>query len=119
MKQRCTYALGRYAAANSHIAELTARVLQHGVNYGMWTILTLFLILIASVRNHRDADAYCVALLLSPYGMHTHSLLRGIESPALTWQVLIYSCNLRNRWRFRHIPGPIPAWLGGNLHQVS
>ena len=34
-------------------------------------------------------------------------------------QVLIYSFNLRNRWRFRHVPGPTPAWLGGNLRKVS
>ncbi|KAL3159373.1 hypothetical protein ABBQ38_009804 [Trebouxia sp. C0009 RCD-2024] len=33
--------------------------------------------------------------------------------------VLIYGCNLRNRWRFRHIPGPTPSWLGGNLKQLN
>lgn len=40
-------------------------------------------------------------------------------SDASALQVLIYSSNLRNRWRFRHVPGPTPAWLGGNLRQVS
>mmetsp|Transcript_28518 Transcript_28518/g.73237 ORF Transcript_28518/g.73237 Transcript_28518/m.73237 type:complete len:527 (+) Transcript_28518:1112-2692(+) len=31
----------------------------------------------------------------------------------------LYGLNLVQRWRFRHLPGPKPAWLLGNLKDVS
>ena len=86
--------------------------------YGMCTVLALIIILVASVKHHRNSHFSCVATALST-GMHMHGPFRDFTSAALAWQVLIYSFNLRNRWRFRHVPGPTPAWFGGNLPQVS
>ena len=31
----------------------------------------------------------------------------------------LYGLNLARRWRVRHIPGPRPAWLLGNVPQMS
>ena len=33
-------------------------------------------------------------------------------------QIVVYGFNIYQRWRFRHLPGPRPTWLGGNLDQV-
>mmetsp|Transcript_3835 Transcript_3835/g.7030 ORF Transcript_3835/g.7030 Transcript_3835/m.7030 type:complete len:98 (-) Transcript_3835:324-617(-) len=33
--------------------------------------------------------------------------------------VYIYGLNLVSRWRFRHLPGPKPRWLVGNLFDFT
>lgn len=38
---------------------------------------------------------------------------------ALVFGVVFYGFNLRNRWRYRHIPGPAPTWLLGNMREVG
>ncbi|KAL0023003.1 hypothetical protein WJX79_005828 [Trebouxia sp. C0005] len=34
-------------------------------------------------------------------------------------QVIVYGCNLPARWRYRHVPGPRPSWLGGSLDKLN
>lgn len=41
------------------------------------------------------------------------------RSLAIFMQVYVYGLNLKARWRLRHIPGPRPSWLLGNLRQVG
>lgn len=99
---------------------LFTTVLQSRQRYGVWTMLALISLLTASVSSHPNSATDCVVSPLACIARSCrHSASPGGVRHESALQVLIYSLNLRNRWRFRHIPGPTPAWLAGNLRQVS
>ncbi|KAL0031098.1 hypothetical protein WJX77_003695 [Trebouxia sp. C0004] len=51
--------------------------------------------------------------------IHTVGKLLVLLATAVLLLVIIYGCNLPARWRYRHVPGPRPSWLGGGLDKLN
>lgn len=50
---------------------------------------------------------------------HTVEKSFALLATAVLLLVILYGCNLPARWRYRHVPGPRPSWLGGGLDQLN
>ena len=55
--------------------------------------------------------------------VHSPSVLRAQaykgENTLALQAAWVYSLNLVQRWRYRHIPGPPPKWLLGNATEIQ
>ncbi|KAL0052923.1 hypothetical protein WJX82_009946 [Trebouxia sp. C0006] len=98
-----------------HLINQNGQVLSLDLHFDLRTMRDRAALLVQAERTVRQKQSRSRKLLQNALPRHC----ARCTPTGAHHDVFIYGCNLPARWRYRHVPGPRPSWLGGGLDQLN